>query len=113
MLFVLGAENPMTVMPYKVNKSINESYERNKFDEQNNLYSVNSNNNQDIEIENEENLNTNSDNNNFEDVMKRTHAEYAKEEENANDNIEDDMNMNNNEENNNIYRKPKNKKNFS
>ena len=72
-------ENPMTIMPYKVNKSINDSYERNN---NNNLYSLNN----EIDVENEEKLNTYSENDNFEDVMKRTQAEYYNtEEENMND----------------------------
>lgn len=92
-------ENPMTIMPYKVNKSLNDSYERNKFDDginnnQNNLYSLNNDN--DID----ENFNSNSDNDNFDDVMKRTQAEYNKEEEMNNNNyMEDNMNTNNLEEN--------------
>jgi len=64
---VKDEQNPMTVMPYKVNKSFNDSYERQKSDDPNNLYSSNQINNL------EENINSNSDN--FEDVMKKTVAE--------------------------------------
>lgn len=68
---VKDEQNPMTVMPYKVNKSFNDSYERQKSDEPNNLYSSNQINNL------EENINSNSDN--FEDVMKKTVAEINRE----------------------------------
>lgn len=62
-------QNPMTVMPYKVNKSFNDSYERHKSDDPNNFYASKTNL--------DENFNSNSDN--FEDVMKKTVAEINKE----------------------------------
>lgn len=63
---VKDEQNPMTVMPYKVNKSFNDSYERQKSDDPNILYSSKA-------LNLEENLNSNSDN--FDDVMKKTVAE--------------------------------------
>lgn len=62
-------QNPMTVMPYKVNKSFNDSYERHKSDDPNNLYVSKTNL--------DENPNSNSDN--FEEVMKKTVAEINRE----------------------------------
>jgi hypothetical protein len=53
-------------------------------------------------MENDENLNNNSDNynDNFEDVMKRTKAEYNKDEENINNVFTEDNLINNNIEDN-------------
>jgi len=59
--------NPITVMPYKVNKSFNDSYDKQKSEDMNNYYSANHLNNL------EENINSNSDN--FEDIVKKTVAE--------------------------------------
>lgn len=75
-------QNPMTVMPYKVNKSFNDSYERYKSDDPNNFYGSKQTNL-------EENLNSNSDN--FEDVMKKTVAEINKESEET---LQNDTNKN-------------------
>jgi len=60
--------NPLTVMPYKVNKS-SDSYEKHKSDDPNNFYAYKNNL--------DKNLNSYSDN--FEDVMKKTVAEINKE----------------------------------
>lgn len=64
--------NPITIMPYKVNKSFNDSYERQKSDDPNNLYSLKCD-------YIDQNTNNNSDN--FEDVMKKTIAEINKDQE--------------------------------
>ena len=67
---VKDEQNPMTVMPYKVNKSFNDSYERQKSDDPNNFYTGK-------QSGLEDNLNSNSDN--FDDVMKKTVAEINRE----------------------------------
>jgi len=61
-------QNPISVMPYKVNKSFNDSYERHKSDDPNNFYVSKTNL--------DENLNSNSDN--FEDMIKKTVAQINK-----------------------------------
>lgn len=68
---VKDEQNPITVMPYKVNKSFNDSYERHKSDDPNNFHVSK-------QVNLDENLNSHSDN--FDDVMKKTVAEINKEE---------------------------------